>query len=338
MTAALTDTRFCSVCARQAGLDPAGSAYAYDHVLAVEVPLPWPMSMYSEPGVLPQELLDMRALLTDAYNRGEPMHVSAVAIAPDPAYSVAGYRRVISYRRPEQPFAAFVQQEYLVAEAEIGPLCWALLIEQAALPRFAAALVSSSGVRDLMVCTHGAVDAACAKFGFPIYRHLRRLADTSADRLRVWRVSHFGGHVFAPTLIDMPEFRYWAYIEREEAEYLALRADDVQRLHGSYRGWAGFESALLQVAERDVFVRHGWIWTTYLKSGRVLAQDSASTDPDEPTWAEVQIDFAAPDGHDQGSYTARVELTHRVDCIGSTGDSETYAYPQYQVTRLERVA
>ncbi len=70
MHEATTDLRFCSVCARQAGLDPAGSAYSYSHVLAVESPLPWPISMYNEPGVLPRELIELRKVLIEAYERG----------------------------------------------------------------------------------------------------------------------------------------------------------------------------------------------------------------------------------------------------------------------------
>jgi hypothetical protein len=338
-TAARPETRFCSVCARQAGLDPVGHAHAYAQVLAVEIPLPWPESMYETPGILPQELVDFRKLLIEAYQRGEPLHRSAFAIAPDAAYSRPGYRRVISYRHPDGPFAAFEQQEYLVPEADCGPLCWALLVEPSALPRFAPDRQPPSGVRDLLVCTHGAVDAACAKFGFLTYRQLRRLADQSQGRLRAWRVSHFGGHVFAPTLLDMPEFRSWAYIEREQAELLADHHGDVASLRDHYRGWAGLESPLLQVAERELFVRYGWPWTTYLKQGQVLAQDAAAPNDHDaaPTWAEVQIDYATPDGAEHGIYVARVELASHVESIYSSSQIATHAYPQYVVTRLERV-
>lgn len=325
-------SRFCSLCARQAGLDAVGSAYTYEHVLAVETPLPWPVSMYSQPGVLPDELLQLRKRQVEAYQRGESMQVSAFAIAPDATYSMPGYRRVLSYRRPQGLFARFTQAEYLVPQCDVGPLCWALLIDHAALPRFADHLLPSSGVRDLMVCTHGAVDAACAKFGFPLYRELRRMADESEGRLRTWRVSHFGGHVFAPTMIDMPEFRYWAYIEREQAELLVARAGHALHLRDNYRGWAGLDSPFLQAAERELFVRHGWPWIDYRKSGRVLAQSDAD---DQLTWADVRIDYAAPDGSDQGAYLVRVELQSSVDCRHSSADNETFAYPQYGVTQVE---
>lgn len=333
-------SRFCSVCARQAGLDAAGNAYGYNHLLAVEIPLPWPESMYEKPGVLPQELLDLRKLLIEAYHRGESIRVSAYAIAPDTVYSQPGYRRILSYRCPEGAASAYRQEEYLVPEDQCGPAAWALLIDHKNLDRFEQYRLPATGARDLMVCTHGAIDAACAKFGFPIYRQLRQLADQSEGKLRAWRVSHFGGHVFAPTLLDMPEFRYWGYIEREEAELLATRRGDIARLRHCYRGWAGFESNLLQVAERELMMRYGWPWLDFKIEGRVLAQDEAAAPGDhdaQPAWAEVQINYTAPDGSEHGSYTARVELNGHVESIYSTNHPETYNYPQYIVTQLERL-
>jgi len=333
-------SRFCSVCAQQAGLDPIGYAHSYKHMLAVETPLPWPIEMYEQPGVLPQELLDLRKRLIEAYEAGESLGVYAFILAPDKAYSAPGHRRVISYKRPEGLFARFLQEEYLVPEAETGPLCWALLFDQGSLPRFEVYRQPDNGVRDLMVCTHGAVDAACAKFGFPIYRQLRALADTMDGRLRIWRINHFGGHVFAPTLLDMPEFRYWGYIGKEEAPLLAMRECDVARLRGCYRGWAGLEDELVQVVERELLVRYGWAWINYPKRGRIVAKDPG-VDPNDhdahPTWAEVELEYAAPDGSERGIYAGRVELQGHVTTIYSTGSPETYPYPQYAVTRLEHV-
>lgn len=337
-TPATSLERFCSVCARKAGVATAGSAYSYEHVLAVELPLPWPESMYSEPGILPQELLDLRQLQLDAYYAGRKFSVGALAIAPDAAYSRQGCRRVISYRRPDGAFSSFSQAEYLAPDECYGALCWALLVDKAALPRFDEFRIATANTRDLMVCTHGAVDAACAKFGFPIYRQLRRAAE-QMPQIRVWRVSHFGGHVFAPTLLDMPEFRYWGYVERHEAEVLLTRNGDVNAVGACYRGWAGFESPLLQVAERELFLRHGWPWLQYRKSGQVLAQEmSPGAKPGfEPSWAEVEIAYCPLDGA-AGSYRARVERNGYIDCIATTGDPTHYPHPQYVVTRLEHVA
>jgi len=39
-----------------------------------------------------------------------------------------------------------------------------------------------------LVCTHGNVDVACSRFGYPIYEKLRK--EYSDENLRVWRCSH----------------------------------------------------------------------------------------------------------------------------------------------------
>jgi hypothetical protein len=334
-------TRFCSVCARQAGLDPAGQAHSYELVLGVELPLPWPETMYDTPGTLPQELLDFRNLIVESYQRGEPIHRASFYLAPDPAYSQPGFRRIIVYRRPETAFATFVQEEYLVPEDECGPLCWALLAEPDSLPRFADYLQPASPVRDLMVCTHGAVDAACAKFGYPLYRYLRQIADDALTPVRVWRASHFGGHVFAPTLLDMPEFRYWAYVDRQQAKQILEQECAASELYENYRGWAGFDNAFVQVAERELFIRYGWDWIDYLKAAEVLGQ--GSYEPEEGQgekvhWLEVRIDFRSPDGCEHGSYQIRVEQPTYIETIHSSKNPNTYRYPQYKVTAIEQLS
>ncbi len=338
----ITTSRFCSVCARQAGLDPGGyGGAAYDTIIAVELPLPWPVGMFNDPARMPPEVLAVMQQIHDEYVRTRTLRTRLLGIAPDADYSTPGMRRVIAWRRPDGPFAQFDRVEYLVPEAQVGPLVFALACAPERLPEFAACRQETGDVRDLLVCTHGSVDAACSKFGYPTYARLRRIAASLDGRLRAWRTTHFGGHVFAPTLIDLPHGSYWAYIERDEAELLIQRTGDPARLRGCYRGWAGLPPPFLQVLERELFVRHGWVWLQYAKAGWVLAQDATTPLDAEghaiPTWAEVRLDYHAPDGRLRGACTARVALAGRVVTIPSSGDPATYPYPQYAVTRLEAV-
>jgi hypothetical protein len=339
MSPATTATsRFCSVCARQAGLDPGGfGGAAFAVVIAAELPLPWPVGMFADAARMPPEVLAVMGHIRDEYVRTHQVTIRPLGIAPDPDYSVEGMRRVIAWRRPAGPFAAFVRDEYLVPEALLGPLVHALALTPERLDPFADFREEPGDVRDLLVCTHGSVDAACSKFGYPTYAQLRRVAADSGGRLRAWRTTHFGGHVFAPTLIDMPHGSYWAFVERDEAEQLVARSGDVARLRGHYRGWAGLPAPFLQVLERELFVRHGWPWLQYAKAGRVLAQDEAAVHDDEghaePAWAEVELAYWTPHG-EAGSVVARVERTGHVAVIHTSGGDETYAYPQYAVAWL----
>ncbi|MFQ4143523.1 sucrase ferredoxin [Chlorogloeopsis sp. ULAP02] len=57
-----------------------------------------------------------------------------------------------------------------------------------------------------------------SKFGYPISQKLRSQYATgtgSITSLRVWRCSHFGGHQFAPTLVDLLQKRYYGHLQPE---------------------------------------------------------------------------------------------------------------------------
>jgi hypothetical protein len=330
-TASTAVKAYCNVLALEKGLDPVGYATAFDTLLLMEAPLPWKKEMYAAAGTLPQDVIDLIQLNVQRYHEtGVLPKVRPLVIAPDAVYSRPGFRRVIVFARQAARIADFGRTEYLVPDVEMGRLIWALAEQPDELSQFTAYLVNESqSIRDLLVCTHGTVDAACAKFGYPLYDDLRRR--DASDTLRVWRVSHFGGHVFAPTMMDMPTGHYWAYVEAAQAHQIVRRAGDVTTLYGHYRGWAGLNGAFLQAAERALWQRYGWDWFNYRKTGTVLAQDLAE---EHPAWAEVQIIFELASGALNEAH-ARVEVQRHIETIPTTDYSETYKYPQYSVRQLE---
>jgi len=323
---------YCNVMAIEKGLDPVGYAGDFEDLLVIEIPLPWKSSMYSKAGTLPQEILDLFEVWLKNYREGKGYPHRILMVAPDTDYSRPDQRRVMYYTRQPGGFAQFDKTEYAVPIEQMGMLSWALFEAKDSLTEFERYRTpEADSVRDLMVCTHGTVDVACAKFGYPLFKHLR--SKYASDSLRVWRVSHFGGHVFAPTLMDMPIGHYWAYVEEEQAAQIIQRSGDASQLRGHYRGWAGLESNFLQAAEREMWQCEGWDWFAYPKSGQVITQDDS--DPDEPKWGEIQIDYTSPTH--QGVYRARVEIQKRISLLPSTDYKEEYAYPQYVVTDLRKV-
>ncbi|MEM9775174.1 MAG: sucrase ferredoxin [Chloroflexota bacterium] len=106
-------------------------------------------------------------------------------------------------------------------------------------------------IRDIMVCTHGTVDVACARFGIPVFKKLEK--KYGSDQLRIWRVSRFGGHLFAPTLMDFPTGDYWAYVEEKQAAQIIERHGDPAALRGHYRGWAALPLGHAHAAERNMW-------------------------------------------------------------------------------------
>lgn len=330
MSTSLSNCRFCSVVSKKNDEDPIGSAGYFDHWLIFETPLPWKTNIWLEPDPIPKPvILVLKSIWEDE------IKMRTLAIAPDREYSQPGYTRLLYYRRPAAAFARFEKFEYVLPVDAVTPLVVALIKQPEQLPEFEQYQQDTSHIRDLMVCTHGNVDAACARFGYPIYRQLRqKYAVASAGTLRVWQCSHFGGHRFAPTLVDLPEARYWGHLELGVLDALVKRDRPVTELRFHYRGWGGM-TKFEQIVEREIWMREGWEWLEYYKSGQILAMD------EDKTWAEVRINFTAPNGSLKGAYEAKVEVSGQVmtaSWTSSEDDQEPIeAVNQYRVSRLVKV-
>ncbi|OKH27972.1 sucrase ferredoxin [Chroogloeocystis siderophila] len=312
------DCQFCSVISKASGEDPIGSAKATDTWIIVELPLPWK-----------KEGLILDSPLSPAFQaiRAGNTKLIAIAIAPDRQYSIPGYTRVFHYQRPSQSFAQFDKQEFLVPACDLEVLIAALLQQTILLNDFEKYRQPTQNIREILVCTHGNIDVACARFGTPIYEKLRKEFAT-LENLRVWRCSHFGGHQFAPTLIDLPTGQVWGHLEAQILPALIWRNFPVTELRPFYRGWAGL-TKFEQIVERELWMQYGWNWLKYLKSGQVLAQDTVN-EPWNADWAEVRLEFTAPDGSAAEVYQARVEVCGSVMSATNSGE-DAIAVKQYRL-------
>lgn len=315
----------CAVVSMENGEDPIGTALNFNHLLALELSPPWPEDVWQAKHV-PDGLVD---LFQQARNQG--LALATQAILPNPTYqSRPGWTRIFSLRRPIGPFALYHKEEFLVPNREIAALVEALLLRPAALSRFDVYRQRTSHVRELLICTHGNRDVCCGKFGFPAFQALSQHALKAPQPFRVWRTSHFGGHRFAPTVLDLPEGRCWGHLDMETLENLALHEGRVSQLYALYRGWSAL-SVYEQVAEREVFMRHGWGWVNYLKDIRTVALDKAQDR------AEVWLDYTSPDGRVCGAYQATVELSHWASTLSRSGDQQPKEVKQYHVSHLLKV-
>jgi hypothetical protein len=326
------DCRFCSVISKTNGEDPIGSAGTYDHWIIAEIPQPWPITIWQEHPIVAPVFNLVKTL-----HREQGMQIRPLMIASDRDYSHPDKTRLLYYHRPATRFAEFDKQEFLLPAAEVLPLITALLQQPDHLSQFDAYRQPTHHIRELFVCVHGNVDVACSRFGYPIYEQVRKTyVPQSNGNLRVWRCSHFGGHNFAPTLIDLPEGRYWGHLEPEILEALIYRNVPVSQLRLFYRGWAGL-GQYEQILERELWMQFGWEWVHYLKAGQTLAIDPDHEEWDAD-WAEVRLEYASPDGAVQGAYTARIELSGYVTTQWSSKDKELAQAKQYRISQLTQVA
>jgi hypothetical protein len=324
-----TNNRYCNCIALRRGLNPVGYAGHFDTGFALEMPLPWARDWLINENAIPPKLYELiRLYRQQAKDNPDQPYPRPLLIAPDDQYSSEGFRRFIFYTRPGGLFAKYDQTEYLVPDNKVGDLAWAWYQDPDTLHQFQDYRVKHPhGMRDILVCTHGTVDAACAKFGYPLYRHLREAC--ADETLRVWRVSHFGGHVFAPTLMDMPTGHYWAYIDTPaKAQQIVDRSGEVSDLREHYRGWAGVPNGFAQAAERECWQQHGWQWFDIPRSGTIVSQNAG----DDPKWAEVRIRYQRQEDDRRKMYTCRVERIASIKTNPASGKERTRLYPQYRVS------
>ena len=317
---------YCSILAQAQGYDPIGSAFPYEDLILIELPLPWAYRIYDS-SHLPADLTEF--VLTEAKARDYKLRV--LFIAPEEEYCQPGMLRVMHFQRPSGPVTGFRRAEWSVPTDEMPALVRALCLDPTQVGAWDIYAQDVAGVRDLMVCTHGAVDVVCAKFGYPAYKLLR--TQYASDTVRVWRVSHFGGHVCAPTLLTFPDGRAWAYINGEQAPQLVLRDGEPRDLYGNYRGWATLPRPFGQVVEREVWMREGWAWLDCQVDGEIVAAHEPAHEDEKVAWAEVVLRYVRPDGR-RGQYWGRVELSRTLDILGSTKSERTHVAAQYQVVAL----
>ncbi|MGB3484518.1 MAG: TIM barrel protein [Mycobacterium sp.] len=292
---ASTSLRSCSMVARDTKADPIGSAKPFDCYLMLELPLPWPPGMGTPVWETDRVPAPLRAALRTATRRieGRGLTMKTFAAAPDPEYSTPGLMRIIRFDGATGTATDLTRVEHHVPVRHAAALVDALFGDgpSALLPWEQYRVAAHH--RDLAVCTHASVDAYCGTYGYPFYRELRD-ANGGKDGVRVWRISSFGGHRFAPTLIDLPEARVWGNLTPERADHILHRTGTPDELLGQYRGWARLRSAGHQTLERELLLRYGWDWV-----GHGLAIESVT---------DVEHVLTIVDPHTGQSRTMTAEL------------------------------
>ena len=314
---------FCSQVAQATGFQPVGTAPTHLTHLLLECALPWEREV-TESATFPAEV--GAALARAAQDGIEPR---LTGLVPDAEYSRAGLTRLISFAHTDGQSPTYAKQEFLVPPAQLPALVEALLYAPDDVRRFGAYAQETSRVRELLVCNHGSRDRCCATFGFAVYRELREKY-ARPDALRVWRCSHLGGHRMAPTLLDLPEGRYYAYVSTGDLPNLIARAGSFSALERQYRGWSRL-SPLEQAAEHAVLLAEGWPWTTY------RVRSDVAVDGADDGRATVTLAYTAADAARAGAYRVTVrEAPERLLRFPSSCGKESEPQPQFAVEGVEK--
>ena len=313
---------FCSLFSEQAGVDPAGSAWAHAHYVMIEIPLPWPYEIYGSK----RAPVGLKDCLYGLYERG--LSVAGAAFAPDPDWSVEGMTRIIDFQVPESPISMFTRNEFVVPSDRATDAVRTIVEEEDAtwLEEFRADVAET--MRDVFVCTHGAIDACCATYGYPMYKLLRHMADGAPMPMRAWRCSHFGGHQFAATMLDMPEGRYWGHLRAQNLGTIIARKRPFSEVRKNYRGWAAVPMGLGQVAEAKAFEHFGWDWTRFTISSDSFPAYIYGATPEAST---VTMRYVDRETGREGDITIDVAPDGFVTSMHTSGvDAETYDAQQFR--------
>ncbi len=278
------DAMRCADHARALAIDPGGSAIDADAVVLVDLPPPWPKPVFEH------ELFTGLA--------------STMPIA-------AGRSRVLATvpRRTDREFGAtvFWREGESTRRARIEgdpPSCIDQLIDEMPIgePAGLAALI----------CTQGSHDVCCGTEGTRLAMELSE----SLPELDLHRVSHTGGHRFAPTLMTMPDGRMWARADSELVARVFGRVgrtgDVVPRCRGSWSAASG----PAQVAERAVFGAVGWDWDDRARTVEAVDDNTFVVSDGSSTWmVTVAVEREVPTiaCRTAGGLPAKLAVEYRVD-------------------------
>lgn len=313
---------FCSDHSKEVGEDVIGSATNCQTYVLIECPPPWHSEALNSRWV-PNSL---KVLVEEVKRTKQPIRF--LLIANNESHKI-DHTTLLIYHQQEGLSNGYRKQEFQLPNIEQA----APTIRKWLSGRTLDYQVKTSATRDILVCTHGSHDMCCARYGNPFYYHAdATIADLGLDDVRIWKSSHFGGHRFAPTAIDLPEGRYYGGLDQESFKSILTRSGDINCLNKVYRGW-GILPHAMQVMERELILRHGWDWFDYKVAGKIIKQSL------DNCTIEAELTFEKPSGC-LYTYQARLvkdEIKSK-ELKGSCNATKKLAFAKYAVTSLNLVA
>lgn len=271
---------FCAESSRQAGEDIIGSGTNHSTYILVECPTPWAANAFDSKAV-PENLKN----LVDEFKRHHSS-VRFLLIEPQKNNTTNSSKVLIFDKKKDGLLKGYNRHEFNVESIEnVAGIVRKYLAGEAI-----DCENEISATRDILVCTHGSHDKCCSRYGNPFYAHaLATISGLSLSNIRIWKASHFGGHRFAPTMIDFPEGRYYGALEQDSFKSIVTRTGDIKCLNKVYRGW-GILPTQIQVLERELILHYGWDWFNYKVAGRIIEQSL------DNNVIYAELTFEKPDG------------------------------------------
>ena len=303
-----------------------GTAPDWDTLLLVSLNTPWQPDIENS-NDFPVGISETVKSASTANNK-----IRLQCIIPDEDYVGSGLTKIIKYSKKigEDYFSKFQKIEFDVSSDKIDDLINKLIVNEDK-DLIEQGLINNRDARDIFVCTHGSRDVCCASFGFPIYTKLKNTFQKSDDTsTRVWRISHIGGHRYAPNVIEMPSGRVWSRFEVDDIEGIFEKQYTVGEVESFYRGLIGLNTGYEQIMETKLLMQNGWDWVdTLFKSKIIESKDDKAT---------VQFETSGPNNSEKSLYQATIEIDGYVQTIQCRTGVETKKEPQYKMVAFDKLA
>ncbi len=310
----------CADHGRSIGLDPGGTAIRADRLLLVATPLPWPKPVFDHP-----TLLGVRDAATASALPTRPLgFVPDGSTGNERTYLDGGSTEVVLFDRGRAGSA--IERRFVIEDAEaMTALLAAVSRNDVVSLDSQAATVGPVTSLVVLVCTQGSHDVCCGSDGARFAAEVDGLPGCT-----VYRVSHTGGHRFAPTALTLPDGRMWADLDLAALRQIMSKTGDPSQIADRCRGWWGADVGPAQVAERAVFEAAGWATEA---ADRVI-DDVGPGDGDPPTASRFAVTVAGE------RWEVVVEVGREVPTISCRQPGGQPAKPgwEYRVTDLKSAA
>ncbi len=251
----------CAAFTRQLGVAPFGTAIRADMMILIEAPLPWPMPVKAHP------FLDgLMELLEDA-----PAPARILAVVPT---TNDGTVRVRCFTRDGASARRRVFE--LSGPSQLRALVTALLAGEHPVEHAADEPVPPD--HTVLICTQGSHDLCCGSAGTRLAIEATAHYGAINGDVEVLRVSHTGGHRFAPTGMTLPDGRMWAELSMDLLINWFDRAGEPADYAPLCRGWWGADKGFAQTAEISVFAAGGWSESDLPRTIETVERSDVSAD------------------------------------------------------------
>ena len=345
------NSSFCAIASRQTGEDLIGTASQYQTYVLIECPTPWAAKAFDSEQV-PSELCQyIKSLKSERSVQFLTISRGVLAPSDSTTASTTHSTTVIIYEKTvlsdgsstHESVSGYRGYEFRVASLNRVVDC----LEAYWQGDHTGKPITQ---QDVLICTHGMRDRCCARFGRPFFRDARRCAKKGKlPNVRLWKVSHIGGHRFAPTAISFPDGRYYGRLTLAALKSVITRSGAIDQFRSVYRGW-GLLPAPLQVLEQYLMLQHGWAWLDCCVSYRILAEKSHERLEKEGGDRELSVEISIVAKQTSGAQNASSSqiLTYQAKLIqdpqktvcvkASCGKDTATAFVKYTVAKCVLVS